>query len=65
MDKHDEPEPQYTVGEAARIARVSDRTMRRWLRQRLIRHMRIGGRIRVPDSGLREYLARCDVPAAS
>lgn len=58
-------EPQYSVNEAARIARVSDRTMRRWLRQRLIRHVRIGGRIRVPDSALQQYLARCDVPAAS
>lgn len=63
MDKNDES--QHTVGEAARLARVSDRTMRRWLRQRLIRHVRIGGRIRVPDSALKQYLDRCDVPAAS
>jgi excisionase family DNA binding protein len=63
MDQLDEP--QHSVSEAARIARVSDRTMRRWLRKRMIRHVRIGGRIRVPDSALQQYLAKCDVPATS
>lgn len=44
-----------TVAEAARAAGVSDRTMRRWIREgRVSGCYKVGGRVRIPDRAIRE-----------
>lgn len=47
--------PDLTVAEAARSAGVSERTMRRWIREgRLADCYKVGGRVRIPDRAIRE-----------
>ena len=47
--------PDLTVAEAARAAGVSERTMRRWIRDgRLAGCYKVGGRIRIPEHAIRE-----------
>jgi excisionase family DNA binding protein len=47
--------PDLTVAEAARAAGVSERTMRRWIRDgRLTGCYKVGGRVRVPERAIRE-----------
>jgi excisionase family DNA binding protein len=47
--------PDLTVAEAARVAGVSERTMRRWIRDgRLAGCYKVGGRVRIPERALRE-----------
>jgi excisionase family DNA binding protein len=44
-----------TVAEAARAAGVSERTMRRWIRDgRLTGCYKVGGRVRIPERAIRE-----------
>lgn len=44
-----------TVAEAARQAGVSERTMRRWIREgRVAGCYKVGGRVRIPDRAIRE-----------
>jgi excisionase family DNA binding protein len=44
-----------TVAEAARAARVSERTMRRWIREgRLTGCYKVGGRVRIPERAIRD-----------
>ena len=43
-----------TVAEAARVAGVSERTMRRWIRdRRLTGCYKVGGRVRIPERAIR------------
>lgn len=47
--------PDLTVAEAAVAAGVSERTMRRWIREgRLTDCYKVGGRVRIPDRAIRE-----------
>lgn len=47
--------PDLTVASAARAAGVSERTMRRWIREgRLTDCYKVGGRVRIPERALRE-----------
>jgi excisionase family DNA binding protein len=47
--------PDLTVAEAARAAGVSERTMRRWIRDgRLTGCYKVGGRVRIPEWAIRE-----------
>ena len=47
--------PDLTVAEAARAAGVSERTMRRWIRDgRLTGCYKVGGRVRVPEHAIHE-----------
>jgi excisionase family DNA binding protein len=47
--------PDMTVAEAARAAGVSERTMRRWIRDgRLAGCYKVGGRVRIPERAIRE-----------
>jgi excisionase family DNA binding protein len=56
-----------TVAEAARAARVSERTMRRWIREgRLAGCYKVGGRVHIPERAIHDaaepYGAKPDVP---
>ena len=47
--------PDLTVKEAAAAAGVSERTMRRWIRDgRLAGCYKVGGRVRIPERAIRE-----------
>jgi excisionase family DNA binding protein len=47
--------PDLTVAEAARTAGVSERTMRRWIRDgRLAGCYKVGGRVRIPERAIQE-----------
>jgi excisionase family DNA binding protein len=47
--------PDLTVAEAARAAGVSERTMRRWIRDgRLSGCYKVGGRVRIPERAIQE-----------
>lgn len=47
--------PDVTVKDAALAAGVSERTIRRWIREgRLAGCYKVGGRVRVPDGAIRE-----------
>jgi excisionase family DNA binding protein len=47
--------PDLTVAEAARAAGVSERTLRRWIRDgRLAGCYKMGGRVRIPARAIRE-----------
>jgi excisionase family DNA binding protein len=50
MHPKNEYEPWLTVKDYARLLRVTERTVRNWIKSGLLRHKRIGGRIRIhPD----------------
>ena len=60
--------PDLTVKEAAAVAGVTERTVRRWIREgRLAGCYKVGGRVRVPKGAIREaaepYGERQDRPA--
>jgi len=47
--------PDMTVAQAAAAAGVSERTMRRWIRDgRLAGCYKVGGRVRIPERAIRE-----------
>lgn len=56
-------EPRYTYREAAPIIGVSEITLRRWVMQGRIPHLKIGYNVRFTESMLQEYLDSCIVPA--
>ena len=47
----------WTVREAARRLKVSDRTLRKRVRQGVIPHIRLGGKILFPVAALEAWLA--------
>ena len=50
MHPKNEYEPWLTVKDYARLLQVTERTVRNWIKSGLLRHKRIGGRIRIhPD----------------
>lgn len=46
-----------TVAQVATICGVTERTVRRWLRDGRLPALRVGGRIRIPEHALREMAA--------
>jgi excisionase family DNA binding protein len=46
----------YTVAEAAKVLRTSERFPRRLIAERRIRFTRIGRHVRIPESALREFI---------
>lgn len=53
----------YDVGETSRLLGVSERTVRRWLREGRIAGYKVGGRIRIPERAAREAVAPYGEPA--
>lgn len=53
-----------TVADVARVCGVTERTVRRWLREGRLPAHRMGGRVRIPDRAVRE-LAEPYGPALS
>jgi excisionase family DNA binding protein len=51
-------ETRFTTREVAEKLDVSTRTVQRIISARQISFVRIGGRLRIPESALMEYLAR-------
>jgi excisionase family DNA binding protein len=45
---------EHDVAETARLLGVSERTVRRWLRDGRLTGYRVGGRVRIPDRAVRE-----------
>jgi excisionase family DNA binding protein len=50
------PEPLHTVKEAANILNVSEKTVRRLIKKRLLREIKIGGLIRVAPVDLEDLI---------
>jgi len=50
---------------AARILGVTERTVRRWLRDGRLAAYKVGGRIRIPEAAIREAAAPYDSDAAA
>ncbi len=46
-----------TVAEVARVCGVTERTVRRWLREGRLPALRVGGRVRIPEHAVRELAA--------
>jgi excisionase family DNA binding protein len=46
-----------TVADVARVCGVTERTVRRWLREGRLPAIRVGGRVRVSDRAVRELAA--------
>ena len=57
-----EPETFYTVAEIAEHLSVSERTVRRWIRDRKLIAHRLGRLVRIAGSSLKAFLA---APGAS
>ena len=51
------PERLFTVAEAAKLLRTSERFPRRLIAERRIRFTRIGRHVRIPESALSEFIA--------
>lgn len=51
------PERLFTVAEAAKVLRTSERFPRRLIAERRIRFTRIGRHVRIPESALWELIA--------
>lgn len=55
-----------TVAEAADIAQVHDRTVRRWLREeRITKHVTGTGRVRVSEAEVRRLVTPAPAPAVT
>lgn len=52
-----------TVAEAAKVLNVSTHTIRAWLAQRRLTHVRLGRAIRIPAAELDRFVAGGTVPA--
>lgn len=52
-----------TVQEAAARTSYKDGTIRAWVNERLIPHVRIGHAIRIPEDALEQFIAANTVPA--
>ncbi len=46
-----------TVADVARVCGVTERTVRRWLREGRLPALRVGGRVRIPGHAVRELAA--------
>ena len=44
----------YDVGETARLLGVTERTIRRWLKEGRLAGYKVGGRVRIPERAARE-----------
>ena len=44
----------HDIAETARLLGVSERTVRRWLKDGRLRGYRVGRRVRIPDRAVRE-----------
>ena len=53
----------FTVGEVAEMLRISKARIYELIQTGELEAYRPGGRLRVPDSSVAEYLARCKVSA--
>jgi excisionase family DNA binding protein len=54
---------QFTVKQAAEELNVSEHTIRSWITQRKLGHVRLGRAVRVPALELQRLLDRGSVPA--
>lgn len=54
-----------TYGQAAAHLGISERTLRRRVRDKVITHLRPGGQVRFTVADLDEYLVGCTVPAVA
>ena len=54
---HQAPDRLLTVAEAAELLSTSQRFPRRLIEERRIRFVRVGRHVRIPESGLREFIA--------
>lgn len=52
-----------TVSEAAAFLRLKPTTVRAWLLKRKLAHLKLGGRVFLRHSDLRDLIDRCFVPA--
>jgi excisionase family DNA binding protein len=53
------------VSDVARLLRVSERTVRRWLRDGRLAGYKVGGRVRIPERAVREAATGYGTDAAS
>ncbi len=58
-------EKTYSVNETAKILKVNPMTVRRKIADRSLAHYRLGGKIEVGDSHLREYVQAAEVRATA
>lgn len=66
MRSHAKPsDPPMTVAEAARALGLSVHTIRAWIKQRKLTHIRLGRAIRILPSELKEVLESCTVQASN
>ena len=49
----------YRVKEAAEIFSVSEKTIRRWISDRYIKAVRIGGSVRIPTAEMERLIQPC------
>jgi len=49
----------YKVKEAASIFSVSEKTIRRWISDRYIKAVRIGGSVRIPSAEMERLVQPC------
>lgn len=52
----------YSIDELSEKLRVSPKTVRRWIRSRLISYQKFGGRIVVSQEQLNEFLKLTEIP---
>ena len=57
-------EKTYSVSEAAKILKRHPLTVRRKIADRSLAHYRLGGKIEVGESHLKNYIAQAEVKAA-
>ena len=50
----------YRVKEAATIFSVSEKTIRRWISDRYIKAVRIGGSVRIPTAEMERLILPCN-----
>jgi excisionase family DNA binding protein len=56
-------EKTYSVGEAAKILKRHPLTVRRKIADRSLAHYRLGGKIEIGESHLKQYVAHSEVKA--
>lgn len=57
-------EKTYSVSEAAKILKRHPLTVRRKIADRSLAHYRLGGKIEIGESHLKEYVAHSEIKAA-
>ena len=53
-----EREVLYTTEEVATLMKVTSRTVQRWIREKKLEAVRVGGRYRIPDSVLQSFIGK-------